>query len=371
MGSGMAAKVKDDVMNHPQKIIEYPGTQQRQARSVTDFDMSDEDRRLIWTRAFDMWLDQLQAENTRKAYARAWEDFAGSSSKADEPWRVGKYDIAVWKKELEDRGLSDATIQQRLAAVSSFYRYVGSEFTVMNNGREMPLHDVNPALGVKRPKVDAYDKATFLGVKEVRRLLQVLRPDSVQKLRDRALFLFYVYTGRRNSEVRTLRWGDFTMEGHRMMYKWRGKGKSRKDELPPPVWSVLCEYLRQAGRLDRTQGIEPEEDEFVFTALSDRATRLPTVDEEEWERYAQPLSSRTVGKLLKKYARQAGLDAEKVHVHTLRHTAAYLRREAGDDVEAVSRLLNHSSIAVTQIYLHSVEGKKDQSWNKVEELLGG
>jgi integrase len=46
-------------------------------------------------------------------------------------------------------------------------------------------------------------------------------------------------------------------------------------------------------------------------------------------------------------------------VHDLRHTAARLRREAGADVEEIREFLAHSSLAVTQVYLHRLERKSD------------
>ncbi len=132
-----------------------------------------------------------------------------------------------------------------------------------------------------------------------------------------------------------------------------------------PAWEAIRAYLKAAGRLEN---IQPED--FIFTALTNRAARLPKVNAETFDPQGQALSMREVGRLLKVYCKRAGLDVEKVHVHTLRHTAAMLRREAGDDVEKVSEFLVHSSLAVTQIYLHRTEGRKDESWAKVETLLG-
>ena len=44
-----------------------------------------------------------------------------------------------------------------------------------------------------------------------------------------------------------------------------------------------------------------------------------------------------------------------------RHTAAKLRRDAGESVEAVSAVLDHSSLAVTTVYLRRLEGVEDRS----------
>jgi integrase len=64
----------------------------------------------------------------------------------------------------------------------------------------------------------------------------------------------------------------------------------------------------------------------------------------------------------------AGLPPSGVHI--LRHTAAKLRREAGESIEAVSQFLDHSSLAVTTVYLRGLEGQGDDSWGKVASAIG-
>ena len=71
---------------------------------------------------------------------------------------------------------------------------------------------------------------------------------------------------------------------------------------------------------------------------------------------------------LRRALRRAGLP--QAGVHLLRHTAAKLRRDVGESVEAVSRFLDHSSLAVTTTYLRRLEGEGDPGWRKVAALLG-
>ena len=71
---------------------------------------------------------------------------------------------------------------------------------------------------------------------------------------------------------------------------------------------------------------------------------------------------------LKRYLVAAGLPSSGFHV--LRHSAAKLRRDAGDSVEDVSRFLDHSSLAVTSVYLRRLEVAEDASWGKVAEAIG-
>ena len=57
-------------------------------------------------------------------------------------------------------------------------------------------------------------------------------------------------------------------------------------------------------------------------------------------------------------------------VHVFRHSAAKLRRDVGESIESVCQFLDHSSLAVTTVYLRRLEGEEDRAWAKVAEAIG-
>ena len=71
---------------------------------------------------------------------------------------------------------------------------------------------------------------------------------------------------------------------------------------------------------------------------------------------------------LQRYLAVAGLTRAGVHI--FRHSAAKLRRDAGESVEDVSRFLDHSSLAVTTVYLRRLEGQEDRTSDKVAAAIG-
>ncbi len=90
-----------------------------------------------------------------------------------------------------------------------------------------------------------------------------------------------------------------------------------------------------------------------------------------WPSSSSPVGGITSGTFccnLRRYLRAAGLPASGVHF--FRHSAAKLRRDAGESVEEVSRFLDHSSLAVTSIYLRRLEGDRDNTWQQVAEAIG-
>ena len=318
-----------------------------------------------WGEAAAAWLETKGAStNTRRAYAAALEGFFQSAGMR--PWEVGGVQVIGWQQEMREAGLAETTVNLRLAAVSSFFEFCCYRFSVTDpaTGREVVLAERNPVKRVERGKVSPYEKAGYLSVEEVRALLRSIRRDTVVGLRDYALITAYVYTGRRSAEIRNLRWGEIRQEGGRWFYRWTGKGrKSRTDELPLPVYPAMVEYLRAAGRLEGMKA-----GDFVFVARDGEvAERLPRV-REAVGREAGPLSGSFVNRVVKKCARRAGL--KEIHTHTLRHTAAMLRRELGADLQALQELLGHSSLAITQIYVQHTETRKDAMWAQVEALIG-
>lgn len=297
------------------------------------------------------------------------------------PWKTTSAAIFDWLAVLKSRSvvrgaaephpLSDASIAQALAAVSSFYEFVSSKYTITYpDGREDFLHPRNPARAVERPEVDPYGKSISLSPEQIVRMRQAVKrtikgAHVLDGLRDDALLSFYFYTGCRNSEIRELRWQDITPDQKQFVVRAKGKKqKPEKRDLPKPVWTALEKYLRLAQRLD---GMQPED--YLFIAHSDRAARLNTTPA-DWRQGAKALSMSEIGRLVKKYARLAGLDERQVHPHVLRHAAIMLRREVGDDPADIQRFAGHASLGTTGIYLNHMNGRKDASWKKVEALIG-
>lgn len=232
---------------------------------------------------------------------------------------------------------SAATIGARIACLSAFYRFL----------IRMGLVSGNPCDAVERPKT-VPSPARGYSAKEVRRLLAVV-PESVRGRRDRAILLTLLLTGRRRAEVLGLRAGDLSIEGEMSSYAYRGKGGKRgRRELPRPVYEAICATLRDCGKT---------------LAMMDP-------DESLWQAGAGPhgITSGTSYSRFRKYLREAGLAPTGLHV--LRHTAAKLRREAGESVEAVSAFLDHSSLAVTTVYLRRLEGEADRTWAEVAAAIG-
>ena len=303
-----------------------------------------------WDRAYRFWLAQAQAESehTARAYETAVADLRNFAA----PHlleNLGGADIAAWVNRMVERGLSTATINMRIAAVSSFYKYCMTTFT---DGQGRPLATFNPAAGVKRGKVELYGNSRPLSIGQVRALLDVVDCSTASGMRDRAVLIMGIYTGRRSEEIRELRWGDIlhTADG-KPRYCWHGKGhKSRWDDLPMPVYQAIVLYLDAAGR-------RPKAGEFVFICHNGHEA-------------GQALSSEWLNSMVKMYANQAGLP-DWVHAHTLRHTAANLRAQIGRPLQEISMLLGHSSLRVTQIYLEAQMGFTDEGWRDVEKLVGG
>jgi integrase/recombinase XerC len=255
------------------------------------------------------------------------------------PERVKPADVLAWVHGIGKSGRtpSATTVGARIACLSSFYRFL----------IRMGLVVSNPCDAVERPRA-TQSVARGYGADEVKRLLAVV-PDSVVGRRDRALLLTLVLTGRRRAEVIGLTAGDLSIKGDTVFYSYRGKGGKRgRRELPRPAYAAICATLADAGK--------------------DLATMAP--EESLWQAAARPerVTSGTFYARFRHYLRAAGLAPTGIHV--LRHTAAKLRRDAGESIEDVSAFLDHSSLAVTTVYLRRLEGQEDRAWREVAEAIG-
>ncbi len=274
---------------------------------------------------------------TVQSYSRMLQDFFGRAHRS--PDQIVSADVLSYAhgRGLSGREPGSVTIGARIACVSSFYRFLIRMGTLSSN----------PCDALERPKIQT-SPARGCTADDVRRVLAVV-PDTVPGRRDRAIILTLVLTGRRRSEVINLKAGNITNEGDRAFYTYRGKGgKTGRRELPGPAHQAIVRTLHDAGKT--------------------LATMAPV--ESLWQAGASAngVASATFYCRFRKYLVAASLPPSGVHI--LRHTAAKLRRDAGESIESVSQFLDHSSLAVTTVYLRRLEGQTDDTWGRVAEAIG-
>jgi integrase len=206
----------------------------------------------------------------------------------------------------------------------------------------------NPHRGTRRCTPSSPRRAAARDLAAPSQLLAVVL-DSVRGRRDRATLLTLVLTGRRRSEVINLTAGDITVEGDTAFYSYRGTGvKTGRRELPRPAYEAVCATVSDAGM--SLGSMSPSESIWQAGATS------------------AGITSGTFYGRFRRYLRAAGLAPTGLHI--LRHTAAKLRREAGESIEPVSSFLDHSSLAVTTVYLRRLEGIEDRTWADVARAVG-
>ncbi len=296
-----------------------------------------------WERAFYAFLAEKErrsgSRRTVDAYSRTLQRFFGTLGKP--PDQVTSPDVFVFAHGRGPSGREPApvTIGARLACISSFFRFL----------IRMKIVSSNPCDEIERPRASP-TPPRGLNAEEIRRLLSVI-PTTATGLRDRAITLTLVLTGRRRSEILNLKAGNISTAGG-LFYMYRGKGGMKaKRELPRPAFEAIEAALAAWGK--RLGTMQPDESLWP--------SRHPS-------RNGAGFTDGTFYGNLKRYLGMAGLPPAGVHI--LRHAAAKLRREAGETVEDVSRFLDHSSLAVTTVYLRRLEGQEDRSWSKVAEVLG-
>jgi site-specific recombinase XerD len=163
-----------------------------------------------WQRSFYAFLAEKEqrsgSRRTVEGYSRMLQDFFGRAGK--QPDRVTSQDIFVYAHGpgLSGKQPSAITIGARIACLSSFYRFL----------IRMDVVQSNPCDKLQRPKVSPSPPRGLSG-NQISQLLTVI-PDSPVGLRDRAIILTLVLTGRRRSEVMNMKVGNLSMDGEKTYY---------------------------------------------------------------------------------------------------------------------------------------------------------
>jgi integrase/recombinase XerD len=236
----------------------------------------------------------------------------------------------------EERGNCVRTRNLRLAALRSFFRYVGAcegPEIIAQTQRIMAI----PLKRFARPLLG------FLSQSEMEALLQAM-DNSWSGRRDHLLFLFLYNTGARVSEALSVRVQDVQQHDYRSVQLL---GKGRKQRMVP-LWKETVQHIRSWLRL---AGLKPDQ------------PLLPN-------RFGRPMTRTAVQQRLKLHVQTVqatcpSLRHRRISPHTIRHATAMNLLQSGVAAPVIALWLGHEDPATTHQYIEADLLIKEQALQRL------
>lgn len=232
----------------------------------------------------------------------------------------------------DKKDLSNRSRARLVSSLKSFYKYL------VLNGQV----SVNLMSDIKTPKFST-SLPTYLTYEQFEKLVSLPLDETPQSYRDRAIVELIFASGVRVSELVGIRMSDIDFE--KMEIRIIGKGNKERI-VPFGSYSLQAIFEWLAVR----DVLVTDDCDYLFV-----------------NRFGNKMNPRAVQISLKKM----GLNAEipiKLTPHKLRHSFATEMLAGGADIRVVQEILGHTSLSITQIYLHLDIERLKSVYNKAHPL---
>lgn len=272
-----------------------------------------------WQERFLAYLrhEKQLSPNTSAAYQRDLSHLNTYLQNRDiNDWNdVQEHELRGYIAYCHRQGQSPRSLQRRLSAIRSLYRYLLRE--------SYSAH--NPAASLTPPK-SASRLPHTLDTDQLAAMLNDA-PDDPLLIRDHAMFELFYSSGLRLAELAGLDLPDVDLKDGSA----RVTGKGNKTRIVP--------VGRQA-----VQAIERWQTSRARLAKDDEQAMFVNQN-------GRRLGHRSIQLRLKRWAARMGIQGN-VHPHMLRHSFASHMLESSGDLRAVQELLGHANLSTTQVYTH-------------------
>lgn len=245
----------------------------------------------------------------------------------DEPDRekIEEYITELHKK------YKQKTVKRKIASLKAFYNYLEEEEIISRN----PFRKIKVKFKetLTLPRVIPREEIEML----LNYMYDCLKENGLTgykyKLRDIAVVEVLFATGAREYEISNIREDSVNLNSGQIRIMGKG-GKERYVQISnSSVLAILKKYYMENENETKKSGC------FFINNRGNRYTE------------------QSIRAMLKKYAKQAGIE-RNITPHMFRHSFATYLIEEGVDVSCVQQILGHSSIKTTQIYIHIAAKKQ-------------
>ena len=282
------------------------------------------------------FLKYLQAEkryanHTLKAYKTVLNQFhAFCRDNGKEGMDLHFRTIRSWVVSQMDSGITPRTVNKKLAALSTYCKYLIKEGEL----------DSNPVERVLKPRMSKRNPA-FVEERNMEYLLDDFKfGDDFEGVRNRLVIDLLYQTGMRRSELLGLKVASIDRAGKSI----KVLGKRNKERLIPlndELIGAIDAYLVERALVVK----DPGENALLLTIKG------------------APAYDSLIYRIVKKYlAMVTTLDKKSPHV--LRHTFATHMLNNGADLNAIKELLGHANLSATQVYTHNTFEKLKSIYNE-------
>ncbi|HML58448.1 MAG TPA: tyrosine-type recombinase/integrase [Ferruginibacter sp.] len=262
------------------------------------------------------------AQHTLLAYAHdlnSFEQYLKETYPDEVPAKAAPVMIRSWLASMRESGIQARTVNRKISALKSFYKYLMREQVI----------ELSPMTAILSPKVKKR-LPQYVEKQDMDRLFQDdVFPQDFKGQTERVILQILYATGIRRSELLNLKEQhiDFSNQTIKVL------GKGSKERLIPVSASLLA-LLREYRELKKQ--------------LNDAADREYLLVNEKGKRLHSGFIYNTVKRYLSTVT-----TIQRRSPHILRHTFATHLTGNGADLNAVKELLGHSSLAATQVYTHN------------------
>ena len=281
----------------------------------------------------EIFLESLLAEknfsvNTIIAYKRDLSDFFESiSSKLLTD--INEDEINLYIKKIKESRVSTRSLARKISAIKHFFKFAVTENWISSN----------PGYRIRQPRF-VQSLPETLSIEQVDLLINSAKNTDnspLKNVRNVALIEILYATGLRVTELVSLPLESVSGSPEVILVKGKGR-KERMVPLSKTARAAIKQWLKLRHKMTLSTKSKP----YLFPAKSKRGF----------------FNREQFFIIIKRIARHAGLDHERISPHVLRHAFATHLLANGADMRIIQSLLGHSDISSTQIYTHVLREQK-------------